>query len=89
MGGGYGGRDNSLTGTNNDRPVQIVKNPYPANQRPQQWILPLGADRFEAFNAINHVNLSNPSTNLSSSNFGTITSAGDPRILQFAMKLHW
>lgn len=43
--------------------------------------------RAEAFNAINRVNYSNPNTTLSSSNFGKITAAGDPRILQFVMKL--
>lgn len=45
--------------------------------------------RGEAFNAINHVNLHNPTTSLSSSNFGKITGAGDPRILQFVMKLRF
>ena len=45
--------------------------------------------RAEAFNAINHVNLNNPTTALNSSNFGKITSAADPRILQFAMKLRF
>jgi hypothetical protein len=126
------GKDNSLNGTNNDRPVQIAANVYPDAQSAKQWILPLGVAfmqnatgttgnvgrdalrgpgnlgvdvglsrifaiteryrveaRFESFNAINHVNLNNPTTNLSSSTFGTITAAGDPRILQFAMKLHW
>jgi Carboxypeptidase regulatory-like domain len=126
------GRDNSLNGTNQDRPVQIAQNVYPANQSARQWILPLGVAfqqnatgtygnvgrdalrgpgflgvdaslsriihlrerwrveaRFEAFNAVNHVNLNNPNTNLTSSTFGTITAAGDPRILQFAMKLHF
>ncbi len=43
--------------------------------------------RFEAFNAINHTNFSNPTVTLTSANFGRITAAGDPRILQFAMKL--
>ena len=43
--------------------------------------------RAEAFNAINHVNLRNPTTSLSSSNFGIITGAADPRIMQFAMKV--
>jgi hypothetical protein len=42
--------------------------------------------RFEAFNALNHTNFNTPTTNVSSSSFGTILSARDPRILQFAMK---
>jgi hypothetical protein len=45
--------------------------------------------RFEAFNAINHANFMNPSVTLTSATFGRITAAGDPRILQFAMKLHF
>jgi len=45
--------------------------------------------RAEAFNVINHANFSAPNTSLSSANFGRITSAGDPRILQFALKLHF
>src|SRR5207253_2671368 len=36
--------------------------------------------RAEGFNVINHANYNAPSTNLSSANFGRITSAGDPRI---------
>lgn len=44
--------------------------------------------RFEAFNATNRVNLSNPSASVGGSNFGAITSTqSDPRILQFALKL--
>ncbi len=43
--------------------------------------------RVEAFNLINHTNLGTPSSKLSSSHFGQITSAGDPRILQLALKL--
>jgi Carboxypeptidase regulatory-like domain len=45
--------------------------------------------RAEAFNAINHANYNGPATGLNSSTFGVISSAGDPRILQFAMKLHF
>ena len=59
--------------------------------------------RAEAFNAINHTNFapnlsvgissasvpsgSVSSPNISSGTFGQITAAGDPRILQFALKL--
>jgi len=51
--------------------------------------------RAEAFNVLNHVNLGNPNTSFSpganglnqSSTFGEVTSARDPRILQFALKL--
>lgn len=42
--------------------------------------------RLESFNALNHVNFSNPHTSMSDSNFGKITGAGDPRILQLALK---
>ena len=42
--------------------------------------------RAEVFNLPNHVNLENPSNSLSSSTFGRITAAGDPRIMQFALK---
>jgi len=43
--------------------------------------------RGEAFNVLNNVNLNLPNANRSSSAFGRITSAGDPRILQFALRL--
>jgi hypothetical protein len=45
--------------------------------------------RVEAFNAINHTNFNPPATSVSSSTFGKITSAGDPRIMQFALKLQF
>jgi len=45
--------------------------------------------RFEAFNAINHTNFSNPTATITSATFGRITASGDPRILQFAMKLNF
>jgi hypothetical protein len=42
--------------------------------------------RAEAYNAFNHVNLGNPTTNRSSGNFGRILSAGSPRIMQFGLR---
>jgi hypothetical protein len=42
--------------------------------------------RAEAFNAFNNVNFSGPSTSLTSSSFGRITSANDGRVLQLALK---
>ncbi|MBI3696338.1 MAG: TonB-dependent receptor [Acidobacteria bacterium] len=47
--------------------------------------------RAEMFNIFNQVNFNNPNTNVSGGGFGTITStspsAGDPRIIQFGLKL--
>jgi hypothetical protein len=43
--------------------------------------------RAEFFNIFNNVNFNGPVTNRSSGQFGRITSAQDPRILQFALKL--
>ncbi len=47
--------------------------------------------RGEMFNIFNQVNFNNPNTNVSGGGFGTITStqpyAGDPRIIQFGLKL--
>jgi len=46
--------------------------------------------RGELFNAFNHTQFSNPSTNVSSAAFGTITStAVNPRIIQFGLKLNF
>jgi hypothetical protein len=45
------------------------------------------AVRGEAFNALNHPNFGLPNANVSSSAFGQITGALDPRILQASMKL--
>jgi len=42
--------------------------------------------RIEAFNAFNWVNYNNPTTALNNANFGRILGAGDPRIMQFALK---
>ena len=43
--------------------------------------------RFEAFNILNHANFNNPVNTLTNVNFGKLTSAQDPRVLQFALKL--
>ena len=42
--------------------------------------------RAEAFNVANHPNFNNVSTSLGAGNFGQVTSALDPRILEFALK---
>ena len=43
--------------------------------------------RWEIFNVINHVNYGAPVTALNNANFGRILTAGDPRIMQFALKV--
>jgi len=45
--------------------------------------------RFEMFNAFNRVNLQAPNLYIDSSTFMQISSAYDPRVLQFALKLAW
>jgi hypothetical protein len=42
--------------------------------------------RAEAFNLTNSVRLNDPVTNFNAGNFGQVTSARDPRIMQFALK---
>ena len=42
--------------------------------------------RWEIFNVLNRVNYGAPVASLNSSNFGRITTTGDPRIMQFAVK---
>jgi hypothetical protein len=45
--------------------------------------------RGEAFNSLNHTQLSNPAISVNSPVFGQINAADDPRVLQFAIKLTW
>lgn len=45
--------------------------------------------RAEFFNVLNHTNLSNPGTSVTSGGFGRITGAGSPRIIQMALKLRF
>jgi len=43
--------------------------------------------RAEFFNGLNHTQLNNPDTGVIDSNFGRITSARSPRIIQMALKM--
>ena len=45
--------------------------------------------RAEFFNVFNNVNFTNPNSNQSSGQFGRITSALDPRIVQFGLRLQF
>jgi hypothetical protein len=45
--------------------------------------------RIEAFNALNRVNLGNPAATYPNSDFGTFSSAGDPRIVQTAIRFRF
>jgi hypothetical protein len=58
--------------------VAVTRN-FPVGGRRLQF-------RWEVFNMMNTANFNNPTTALNSSNFGRILSAGDPRIMQFALK---
>ena len=42
--------------------------------------------RAETFNTFNHTQLTNPSSSVTSGNFGQITGTYQPRIWQFGMK---
>jgi hypothetical protein len=42
--------------------------------------------RWEVFNVLNKANFNNPTSGLNSTNFGRILTAGQPRIMQFALK---
>ena len=42
--------------------------------------------RWEAFNLFNTVNFNNPATTYGATNFGVITSAQDPRVMQLAIR---
>ena len=45
--------------------------------------------RGEFFNIFNHTQFNNPSGNISSSRFGLVSSARDPRIGQVSAKFYW
>jgi hypothetical protein len=121
------GVDQALSGTNDQRPQQVLPSVYAPNKNIRQWLNPaafgqpavgtygnmgpgtlqgpgfFGIDaslmrkfqfrerhtlevRGEAFNVLNHVNPLDPVGTLTSSTFGQIQAANDPRILQLALK---
>lgn len=121
------GIDNALSGLVNQRPIQVLSDPYMPSQSADGWLNPkafaqpaagtfgdLGMNsilapgaftinlaltrqfrirerhtvefRGEAFNLLNWVNLGSPNAALNSPIFGTINTAADPRILQFALR---
>ena len=45
--------------------------------------------RTDFFNVLNQVNFGNPNGTLTNGNFGKITSAAAPRMLQFGLKLYF
>jgi len=45
--------------------------------------------RAEFFNILNHANFGNPNGAINSANFGLISTTGDPRLIQFAMKFNF
>lgn len=45
--------------------------------------------RIEAFNLLNHANFNAPASVLTSPNYGAITTAASPRVLQLAAKLNF
>jgi Carboxypeptidase regulatory-like domain len=58
----------------------LVKN-FPITETVQAGL------RFEAFNLLNHANFNTPSSVLTSPNFGSITTASSPRVLQLALRM--
>ena len=42
--------------------------------------------RAEFFNVLNHANWNNPTSSVSSGNYGRVLGAADPRIIQFGLK---
>jgi hypothetical protein len=45
--------------------------------------------RWEVFNSLNHANFGNPNASFASTNFGRILTAGNPRIMQLALKFYF
>jgi hypothetical protein len=74
-------KNNSLIGPARFNVDMGVTRSFPLGGQRQQLQF-----RGEIFNVFNRVQLSNPVSALNNGNFGLITSAGDPRIIQLALK---
>jgi Carboxypeptidase regulatory-like domain/TonB-dependent Receptor Plug Domain len=90
------GSDGKATAFGNTRPG-IIKGPDQDNVDmalaklfPIKWRESQVEFRAEAFNVLNHENFSDPGNNDASSSFGIISSSAvNPRILQFALKINY
>jgi hypothetical protein len=84
--------ERNAAGTYGNAGRGIIRGPSAWNVDTALWrIIPLkeGVNldlRFETFNLFNHARFGNPTTTFTSGNFGRITTAADPRILQLAFK---
>lgn len=82
--GTYGSaRRNSLVGPSRYNVDLAIFRNFPFEALHRQQVVNI---RIEAFNALNHPTFANPSSTFTSSNFGRILGANDPRIMQIAMK---
>ena len=77
---GNSGRDNLRGPRFFNTDLSVVKNTKVTERVSLQF-------RAEFFNVFNNVNFRPPTTNAASAQFGRISAAADPRILQFALKL--
>jgi hypothetical protein len=77
------GRRNQLIGPGSWNVDYSIFKSFPIHERHEIQL------RGEFFNLFNHTRLSNPNSTVTSSLFGQITSAGDPRIVQLALKFRF
>jgi hypothetical protein len=70
---------NNVEGPGNWQVDMALSRVFPINTQRVEF-------RVEAFNLTNNLLRGNPNVNISQNTFGQITTAGDPRIMQFALK---